>query len=286
MQPKPAKQRSPFDAFEPWEEHVRSRYQPERQKEEFRVFNESAPPVVIDFYRQNHTQQTLAFVLGKKKEYCRLDKTRMGIWEAMEALDRIVDDSDPDTDLTQIQHCLQTAEAIRTAGKPDWFVLTGLIHDLGKVLALWGEPQWAVVGDTFPVGCPWSEKIVYHEFFRDNPDREVAEFQEPYGIYHPGVGLNHVHLSWGHDEYLYLVVRDYLPDEALAMIRFHSFYPWHREGAYTALMDEKDRRLLHWVQDFNPFDLYTKSSEKPDVSRLKPYYLDLIRKYFPDKVRW
>lgn len=23
----------------------------------------------------------------------------------------------------------------------DWFQLTGLIHDLGKVLALWGEPQ-------------------------------------------------------------------------------------------------------------------------------------------------
>ena len=35
----------------------------------------------------------------------------------------------------------------------DWFHLVGLIHDLGKVMAFFGEPQWAVVGDTFPVGC-------------------------------------------------------------------------------------------------------------------------------------
>ena len=38
----------------------------------------------------------------------------------------------------------------------DWFHLTGFIHDLGKLLLLpqFGAlPQWAVVGDTFPVGC-------------------------------------------------------------------------------------------------------------------------------------
>ena len=77
----------------------------------------------------------------------------MGIWEAMEFLNTLVDDSDPDTDLSQIEHLMQTAEAIRADGHPRWFILTGLIHDLGKILCLWGEPQWAVVGDTFPVGC-------------------------------------------------------------------------------------------------------------------------------------
>ena len=52
----------------------------------------------------------------------------------------------------------------------DWFHLTGLLHDVGKVLALWGEPQWAVVGDTFPVGCALSNKIVFSEFCEQNPD--------------------------------------------------------------------------------------------------------------------
>jgi len=51
------------------------------------------------------------------------------------------------------QHLLQTAEAIRRDGHPRWFILTGLIHDLGKILCLWGEPQWAVVGDTNPGAC-------------------------------------------------------------------------------------------------------------------------------------
>ena len=42
----------------------------------------------------------------------------MGIWEAMEYLNTLVDDSDPDTDLSQIEHNLQTAVAIRRDGHP------------------------------------------------------------------------------------------------------------------------------------------------------------------------
>ena len=69
--------------------------------------------------------------------------------EALTYLDTLVDDSDPDTELSQLQHLLQTAEAIRRDDHEDWFVLTGFIHDLGKILCLSGEPQWSVVGDTF-----------------------------------------------------------------------------------------------------------------------------------------
>ena len=97
----------------------------------------------------------------------------------MEFLNTLVDDSDPDTDLSQIEHLMQTAEAIRADGHPRWFILTGLIHDLGKILCLFGEPQWAVVGDTFPVGCRYSDKIVFPEFFADNPDSQVPEYQTP-----------------------------------------------------------------------------------------------------------
>jgi inositol oxygenase len=210
----------------------------------------------------------------------------MGVWEAMEYLNTLVDDSDPDTDLSQIQHLLQAAEAARADGQPRWFVLTCLIHDLGKILCLWGEPQWAVVGDTFPVGCAWSGRIVFHEFFADNPDAKEPRYQTLNGIYEAGCGLENVHLSWGHDEYLYHVVKDHLPDEALHMIRYHSFYPWHREGAYAHLTNAKDRAMLPWVQRFNPYDLYSKATEKPDVEKLRPYYQDLIDEYFPAELRW
>jgi inositol oxygenase len=37
---------------------------------------------------------------------------------------------------------------------------------------------------------------------------------------------------------------------------------------------------------FNPYDLYSKSDEKPNINELKPYYLDLINKFFPDKIKW
>ena len=38
-------------------------------------------------------------------------------------------------------------------------------------MAFYGEPQWAVVGDTFPVGCAWGDSIVYRDTsFDQNPD--------------------------------------------------------------------------------------------------------------------
>ncbi len=51
------------------------------------------------------------------------------------------------TSLSQIEHLLQTAEAIRRDGKPEWMQVTGLVHDLGKLLFLFeSEGQWDVVG--------------------------------------------------------------------------------------------------------------------------------------------
>lgn len=57
----------------------------------------------------------------------------------MELLNTLVDDSDPDTDLSQLDHLIQTAEAIRRDGKPDWMQVVGLIHDLGKLLFVFGS---------------------------------------------------------------------------------------------------------------------------------------------------
>ncbi len=222
----------------------------------------------------------------KRQQYLSLQQKRMSVWEAMEYLNTLVDDSDPDTDLSQIEHLLQTAESIRADGHPNWFILTGLIHDLGKILCLFGEPQWAVVGDTFPVGCAYSPKVVYHEFFESNPDYCDDRYSTQFGIYPPGVGLEDVTMSWGHDEYLYHVVKDYLPNEALAMIRYHSFYAAHRERDYEYLFDDHDRKMFDWVRKFNKYDLYSKSDKRPDVDRLRPYYQELIDDFFPAQLAW
>jgi len=257
-----------------------------KSQAEFRNYGDGVPDRVRNFYRENHRHQTLDFVRAKKAEYLPLKRRRMGIWAAMEFLNTLVDESDPDTELSQIQHLMQTSEAIRADGHPRWFVLTGLVHDLGKILCLWDEPQWAVVGDTFPVGCAFSEKIVFSEFFAENPDHSNPAYSTPLGIYHEGIGLDRVDLSWGHDEYLYHVVKPYLPAEGLAMIRYHSCYPVHREGEYGYLQNDHDRYLMDWVRKFNPYDLYSKGEAPPNVEALAPYYRDLIAEFFPPEIDW
>jgi inositol oxygenase len=281
---------SPLIGLGEWEDDVLRRYpEPEtshKTKDQFRNYGEPPRETVREFYRLNHTYQTYDFVMKKKREFLALNRKAMSAWEAAEYLNTLVDDSDPDTDLSQLQHLLQTSEAIRADGHPDWFVLAGFLHDLGKVLCLFGEPQWAVVGDTFPVGCEFSDKVVYPEFFAANPDFRSARYQTATGVYEEGGGLDHVHLSWGHDEYVYNVVKDYLPEEALYMLRYHSFYAAHREGAYSHLMNDRDREMFEWVRKFNPYDLYSKSPVPPDADALRPYYEDLIARYLPAKLRF
>lgn len=281
--------RVPADSAEAWEQFITDAVYPQpkaKAREDYRDYDKPARETVRDFYRENHRHQTYDFVAAKKRAFLRFNRRRMSIIEALDYLNTLVDDSDPDIELSQLQHLLQTSEAIRAAGHPDWFVLVGLIHDLGKVLCLFGEPQWAVVGDTFPVGCPFSPRIVFHEFFAENPDASDSRFNSSLGIYRQGCGLRSVQLSWGHDEYMYHRMNGFLPEPALYMIRFHSFYAWHREGEYDELCDNHDRQMLHWVQAFNPFDLYSKSPNPPDWPALRPYYEKLIGKYLPPVLDW
>ena len=70
------------------------------------------------------------------------------------------------------------------------------------------------------------------------------------------------------------------------MIRYHSFYPWHREGAYAHLTNERDAQALAAVRAFNPYDLYSKSDEPVNPERLRPYYEGLIDKFFPREIDW
>jgi inositol oxygenase len=257
-----------------------------KKQEDYRQFDETAPEHVKNFYRMNHTYQTLEFVLAKKEEYLPPKRQKMEVWEAVHLVDTLIDESDPDISLPQSYHAYQTAEAIRRDGHPRWLILAGFIHDLGKILTFYGEPQWAVVGDTFVVGCTFSNKIVFPEFFAFNPDSKQAKYQTENGIYTPGCGLNQLHLSWGHDEYLYQVVKDYLPKPASYVIRFHSFYAAHREGAYQHLMNANDIEMMEWVKLFSDYDLYSKNDEPLDVESLKPYYEDLIAEFFPSQIDW
>lgn len=242
---------------------------------------------VKQFYEEQHEKQTVAYNIQARINFKTKTRARMTIWEGLEKLNKLLDESDPDTALSQIDHALRTAEAIRRDNKPRWFQLVGLIHDLGKLLYFFdSKGQWDVVGDTFPVGCKFLKKIIFPEFFKKNPDFFNPLYNTRYGIYSKNCGLDNVMLSWGHDEYMYHIAKanSTLPVEALAMIRYHSFYPWHLEYAYSYLMDDHDTEMLKAVKAFNQYDLYSKLDISYDKEELKSYYIDLIDEFFPDKL--
>jgi inositol oxygenase len=77
-----------------------------------------------------------------------------------------------------------------------------------------------------------------------------------------------------------------IPEEGLYMLRYHSFYSWHRENEYDHLLDDHDRSMLHWVRLFNPYDLYSKSPTPVVWEDLKDYYCGLVDKYLPKKLQF
>lgn len=244
-------------------------------------------------YELNHKYQTYDFVNDQLKKYCTNFDKDMTIWTVIEKLNDIVDDSDVDTQLPQIVHGFQAAEAMRHRHPDkDWLHLIALIHDCGKILAHKDHhnlPQWCVVGDTFPVGCAFDPSIVHYEFFCNNDDNKNTIYGSKYGIYKPNCGIDNVLFSFGHDEYMYQVCHKNnctLPDEALKIIRYHSFYSWHHNNQYEHLMNENDYNIRELCKEFSKCDLYSKTIEIPNIENLKPYYDALIKKYFPDKIYW
>jgi inositol oxygenase len=225
-----------------------------------------------------------------KKKYLTFDHP-MDLWEMMERLNVLVDVSDPDLNLPNIIHLLQSAEGLRADGRPDWMQLVGLIHDLGKAMYLFGSDedgtsqaeQWGLVGDVFVVGCKLPDSCVYPEFNALNPDMQDSRYNTELGVYEAGCGLDNLHLAWGHDEYLYQVLKNHpdnkIPEAGMAMIRYHSFYPWHSGGSYRQFMTAKDEQYLEWIHDFNKYDLYTKSPVVPVYEELKSYYMPIAEKY-------
>jgi len=253
-------------------------------------------PKVVETYKLNHKYQTFDYVTEMKNKYCvKYDRASMGIWDAIELSNNICDESDPDLDLPQIYHSLQTAENIRMH-YPDRkdLHLIGLIHDLGKVMLLdeFGKlPQWSVVGDIFPLGCAFSDKIVFSEFFEDNPDNKNPEYNTKYGIYKNNCGFDNVNMSWSHDEYLFNVLKSNptccIPHESLRIIKYHSFYPFHKENEYLHLANEDDMKLKPILQLFSNCDLYSKDNiNKLNIDDLKPYYAELIDEYCPGNFNW
>ena len=286
-------------------------------KKPFRDYD-NARDEVKELYREQRKKQCICYVQRMHKKYlpssdeCEQIIT-MSIWNALQSLSRIIDKSDPDTTVPNIEHAFQTAEGIRNANLPDWMQLAGLLHDLGKVMYIKGckedgtdvTTQYGVVGDTYPIGfydakqdkllsISHSSSLVYPEFndlcececLNDNDKNNQRE-----------IGFENCLFTFGHDEYLWQILKHNsrsqhcklklsinLPWEFMYIIRFHSFYAWHGCGAYSELSDFADSVALKKLKQFSSFDLYTKDdchtcTTNISLEKLKPYYSQYNQDY-------
>ena len=257
------------------------------EKENLRTYKKDTPQYFL--YKEMHENQTIGFVKQKKKEYSDLKKAKMTIKKALSLLDDFIDPSDPDLDVENSIHAYQTAEKVRKKFPDDKeFQIIGLIHDVGKVLFSFEEPSWAVVGDTYVLGCEFPKTIVYYDTLKNHPDYNKYDKN---GIYKEKCGLDDLILTYGHDEYLYNVLKKNvdkhkISDKYLDVIRYHSFYPWHTEQEYKHFMNEKDKETLQNVLEFNNFDLYSKEDDTEITDEIKQYYDKLLDEYFEEELNW
>lgn len=252
---------------------------------------------VEETYKEMHAQQTVENVKKLQEKWYPLNHAELTIKEAIKLLDDVNDLSDPDlVDVPNSVHAYQTAEAIRKDYPDDKLLqLTGLIHDLGKIMIVLDptHPQWATVGDTYPLGCKFSDKIVYSDSFVHCPDKRLACFNTKYGMYAPNCGLGKLLMSFGHDDYLAHVLTTNknckLPQRYTNIIRYHSFYAWHSCGEYEHLLRPEDELILNDIKTFNNYDLYSKNTKQfteEEQQELEKYYNKLIDTYLPGKLNF
>lgn len=222
-------------------------------------------------------------------------------------IESTIDISDPDFESgSQINHNLHTAEACKIMfPNKDYMHLVGFIHDMGKIVMsskLYNLPCYYVVGDIFPLGCEFSDKIIYYEYFKHNADFD--KFIGNKCLYKDKCGFDNMIFSFSHDELMYNFLLEncntynsnfnnihVFPEDAMYVIKYHSFYAWHQHGAYSNFANEKDWKYLDVLKKFQMCDLYSKSIDIDNINaniNLK-YYEHLWEKYIGpiDKLyRW
>ena len=238
-------------------------------------------------YKIAREKQTFKYANRMLYKFLERKREVINFWEVIDKLSGFIDKSDPDINIPNAHHLFQTAEAARKDNMPEWFQLVCILHDMGKIMYLWGndedgtsvETQWGVVGDTFILGCKIPDTIVYPEFNELNESYNEKKL----GRYPENFGLEMCTISWGHDEFMYRVLKqnnNTIPEEGYYIVRYHSLYLWHDKNEYEYLESAKDRNMKPWVQKFNKYDLYTKEDIETDIEELKKYYSKLVLKFF------
>ena len=203
--------------------------------------------------RERHLAQTLEDVDALRERYREPAFGVVSAWSMVEMLGHVIDLMDPILmNASQEVHTLQVVEAMIADGvDDDDLLLAGILHDVGKVLALTGEDPANVFGSNSPIGT-----------------------------YEPGAGLDNCVLHWNHDEFAYSRFEGHVPDHVSWLIRYHSM----EIDECLPLMDDRDRDYYerYWI-DFARWDGEPKSICRVPRTRLSDYR-ELVEAAFPEPI--
>jgi hypothetical protein len=197
-----------------------------------------------------HDAQTAETVAALRRKYAAPVFGRVSPWSLIEKLAQCVDPTDTRLyGASQHLHLLQIIDAMEAEGTAtEEMILVTLVHDLGKVLLLAGEP----------------------------PENVVC-MNKPVTVCEPGGGLQHCVFQWNHDEFAYSRLKEYLPDGLAWLVRYHSILP----DTCEQYMDARDREYCdRYLRPFERYDQETKSPLNLPQRRLDDYR-QVIERAFP-----
>ena len=198
--------------------------------------------------KKSHWEQTEKDVVALNEKWsARKTFSKISMWDIFIKLGFVIDPSDTEIYcVSQLTHSLQVVEAMEADGVTDKHILvTGLIHDVGKLLHLMGEEPKNVFCDNGIIGDPTD-----------------------------GVGWDNCCVHWNHDEFGYMRLKDHLPYHISWLIRYHSINP----SEYSRYMNSRDRELAD--KYLNDFQKYDKNFKRMD--HIPQVDLDKYRRYVED----
>jgi hypothetical protein len=203
--------------------------------------------------QQAHNQQTRDSVAELKNRFRTESGSKKPVWSLIEKMSQCIDPTDTvfycTSQLTHVQQILASMED-QGLQDPDMYLIA-LLHDLGKVVHLDGEPPENVFGRAQILG----------------------EFQQ-------GIGLDNVIFQFSHAEIIYQRIKNLVPDHVAWTVRYHNI-PLDDAAPY---MDDRDRRYAEkYLLPFRKFDGGTKSPYRvPEIDMNK--YRDLVDTRLPEAI--
>ncbi|CAE8595787.1 unnamed protein product [Polarella glacialis] len=162
-----------------------------------------------DITYERHLRQTVATRQELHERWAnRVLLGEVKVIDLLQLLHFTVDHTDTELLYTsQLIHSLQVYEMVTSYDLPspdlqykNDLQIAALVHDLGKLLSLFGEADRNV-------DCM----------------NTVIDYDDPGGASAQGLGIGHLAIQWNHDEYAYQKLRhSKLPPRVLAAVRFHS----------------------------------------------------------------